>query len=126
MTEGPRYHLEHGDGAVRTVEKIHDGTGPIRVRSFFSGLTASGVNLHVWELPPGSSEGRHTHRRDATDDAYEEIYYVLEGTGTMQIDGDNVPLRRGDAVLVPVGVDHGITASGDVTLRVAIVFTLVG
>lgn len=107
------------------MEGIHDGDGGIAVRPFFRGLTRSGINLHVWELPPGTSEGRHTHAEDDPDDAYEEIYLVLDGRGTLHVEGEDVPLETGDAVLVPVNVDHGLSASRDVALRIAIVFALI-
>jgi mannose-6-phosphate isomerase-like protein (cupin superfamily) len=124
MTDPARHRLEHAADGVRTVESIHGGRGPIRVRPLFSGLTASRVNLHIWELPPGSSEGAHTNRSDAVDDAFEEIYYVLDGAGTMRVDGVDVSLRQDDAILVPVDVDHELIAAGDVPLRVAVIFAL--
>jgi len=35
-----------------------------------------------------------------------EIYYILEGTGEMELDGDRVPVRPGTAVFIPPGVRH--------------------
>jgi quercetin dioxygenase-like cupin family protein len=43
----------------------------------------------------------HYHRR-AT-----EIYYVLEGEGTVRLDGVEHPVRRGSLVHIPPGVVHG-------------------
>jgi len=34
----------------------------------------------VWELDPGTSEGRHTHGEERP---LEELYYFLEGQGVM-------------------------------------------
>lgn len=106
----------------REVAAIHAGEGAIRVRPFFRGLTTTGINLHVWELPPGSSEGRHTHPSDDPADDYEEIYYVLQGRGVLELDGEDVPIDVGDAVLVPVDVDHGLRVVGDEPLRIVLVF----
>jgi quercetin dioxygenase-like cupin family protein len=50
---------------------------------------------------------------------------VLDGRGTLHVEGEDVPLETGDAVLVPVNVDHGLSASRDVALRIAIVFALI-
>lgn len=62
-------------------------------------------------LPAGSATTPHFHRES------EEFYYVLDGRGTMELDGDRRPLRPGDAVIIPPGAWHQIHADGDVELR---------
>lgn len=119
---GPRYWKERGDEEVRQVPAIHDGTGTIGVRAFFRGLTTTGLNLHVWELPPGSTEGRHIHAADDPADDFEEVYHVLGGRGVLELDGEDVPLEVGDTVLVPVDVDHGLRVVGDEPLRIVLIF----
>jgi mannose-6-phosphate isomerase-like protein (cupin superfamily) len=104
------------------VRPIHDGDGAIGIRRLFRGQTSTGLNLHVWELPPGTSEGRHTHpAADPTDD-WEEVYYVLSGRGVLELAAEDVPLEPDDAVLVPVDVDHGLRCTGDEPLRILLAF----
>ncbi len=43
----------------------------------------------------------HYHKR-AT-----ELYYVLEGEGTVRVDGAEHPVRKGSIVHIPPGVIHG-------------------
>lgn len=43
----------------------------------------------------------HYHRRST------ELYYVLEGEGTVVLDGVEQPVRRGSIVHIPPGVVHG-------------------
>jgi mannose-6-phosphate isomerase-like protein (cupin superfamily) len=43
----------------------------------------------------------HYHRR-AT-----ELYYVLDGEGTVSLDGEEYPVRKGSMVHIPPGVVHG-------------------
>lgn len=62
-------------------------------------------------LPPGGSTQRHYHRDS------EEFYFLLEGGGTMEIDGETHPVGPGDAVLIPAGTWHQITAGEEGTLR---------
>lgn len=62
-------------------------------------------------LPAGSATTRHHHR------ASEEFYYVLDGRGTMELDGDRRRLEPGDAVIIPPGAWHQIHADDDVGLR---------
>ncbi len=104
---------------VRSVEAVHGGDGAIRMRRFFQGKSGIGLNFHIWELDPGASEGSHIHEDD---DSYEETYYFLEGEGIMWIDGEDVPVAAGDAVLVPPGVDHGFRNSGSESLRLVLLF----
>jgi mannose-6-phosphate isomerase-like protein (cupin superfamily) len=52
----------------------------------------------------------HYHRRST------ELYYVLEGEGTVTLDGVEHPVRRGSIVHIPPGVVHG--ASGRVRVLV--------
>ena len=98
---------------------IYEGDGEIRRRHFFAQTSKLPVNFETWELDPGASEGGHTHDGE---EPFEEIYYFLEGSGTMQIDGDELPVRAGDAVLAPQGVEHGFRNTGDETLRLILVW----
>lgn len=104
---------------IRSVDSMHGGDGAVRMRPFFRDKGSLGVNFHIWELDPGASEGNHTHEGD---DNYEETYYFLQGEGVMWIDGEDVPVSAGDAILVPPGVDHGFRNTGDGPLRLVLLF----
>lgn len=80
------------------------------------------IHVQVWELAPGASEGDHTHPPDDPSDDWEELYYVLSGTGTITIDGVRHEVAPGDSVLVPTGVDHGLYASGTEALKILLIF----
>jgi mannose-6-phosphate isomerase-like protein (cupin superfamily) len=56
------------------------------------------ASLHVVEI---SADARaHYHRRMT------EIYYILEGTGEIELDGERHPVRPGDAILIKPGCRH--------------------
>jgi mannose-6-phosphate isomerase-like protein (cupin superfamily) len=55
-------------------------------------------------LPPSAATRRHRHKHA------EEIYFFLEGGGEMEIEGERRDVRAGDAVLIPRGAPHTITA----------------
>jgi mannose-6-phosphate isomerase-like protein (cupin superfamily) len=57
-------------------------------------------------LEPGQATERHFHA------ATEEIYFVLEGEGDLEIDGGIRRVEPGDAALIPPGARHQITAHG--------------
>jgi quercetin dioxygenase-like cupin family protein len=68
------------------------------------------------ELPPGASEGRHTH--------FAEVYaFVQEGTISLENEGvPTVTLKAGDVFHVLPGKIHQATNNGSVTAKLAVVF----
>src|SRR5579862_9512115 len=57
------------------------------------------VEVGVYVLVAPEPDRQQPHEDD-------EIYIVLEGRGTLEIDGKSVDLREGHAVFVPAGADH--------------------
>jgi quercetin dioxygenase-like cupin family protein len=68
------------------------------------------------ELPPGASEGRHTHPA--------EVYgYVLEGAVTLEVEGQPTrALKAGDVFSIAPGQVHQGTNNGTATARLSAVF----
>jgi mannose-6-phosphate isomerase-like protein (cupin superfamily) len=62
-------------------------------------------------LRPGQATARHYHREA------EEIYYVVEGAGELEVDGERRRVTAGDAALIPPGAWHQIRAEGERPLR---------
>jgi len=52
----------------------------------------------------GGSTQRHYHKQS------EEFYFILEGSGRMEIDAETREVCPGDAILIPPGAWHTITA----------------
>ncbi len=77
------------------------------IRSIFNRTNAP-VQNHILAdatVPVGQPTERHYHKLS------EEFYFILEGQGTMAIDGEERPVLPGDAILIPPGAWHQITAS---------------
>jgi mannose-6-phosphate isomerase-like protein (cupin superfamily) len=55
-------------------------------------------------VPAGGATQRHYHQ------VSEEFYFILEGTGRMEIDGEEQTVGPGDAILIPAGAWHQISA----------------
>jgi mannose-6-phosphate isomerase-like protein (cupin superfamily) len=55
-------------------------------------------------MKPGQATDRHYHKNS------EELYFLLEGTAHMEIDGESREVGPGDAILIPAGARHQITA----------------
>ena len=61
-------------------------------------------------IPVGRPTERHFHKLS------EEFYFILEGTGVMEIDGENQIVRTGDGIHIPAGAWHQITATENLRL----------
>ena len=57
-------------------------------------------------LEPGQATERHYHRLT------EEIYLVVKGSGSLEVDGDTKRVRPGDAVLIPPAAWHTLENDG--------------
>jgi mannose-6-phosphate isomerase-like protein (cupin superfamily) len=55
-------------------------------------------------LEPAQSTQRHYHA------ASEEIYLIVDGRGVLDVDGDIRDVGPGDAILIPPGAWHELTA----------------
>jgi mannose-6-phosphate isomerase-like protein (cupin superfamily) len=79
----------------------------IRVLLDASAGGAANQSLAEAELGPGQQTQRHHHART------EEIYVFVEGGGEMEVEGDHADVGVGDAVLIPAGARHQITAGDE-------------
>ena len=77
-----------------------------QIRSILDRTNAPVANQSLAEasVPEGGTTERHYHKLS------EEFYFVLVGTGTMEIDGETSAVGPGDAILIPAGCWHQITA----------------
>jgi mannose-6-phosphate isomerase-like protein (cupin superfamily) len=100
---------------VRTC--AHGGSGEILFQRPLSSEDFEGpwrfVDYAV--LPPGTSIGVHTHGDD------EELYIILEGSGTMHLDGSEFRVGPGAVVLNRRFGTHGLRNDGEVPLRLVVV-----
>ena len=59
----------------------------------------------------------HTHK------VQEQIYHVLEGEGSMEIEGKKTIVRKHDVIFIPPGVPHAICNNGIADLKFIVVTT---
>jgi mannose-6-phosphate isomerase-like protein (cupin superfamily) len=73
-----------------------------------------GLELGVYVLVAPEPDRQQPHDDD-------EVYVVLEGRGTLDVEGQSFPVAEGDAVFVEAGADHRF--SGYESLSVLVIFT---
>jgi quercetin dioxygenase-like cupin family protein len=79
------------------------------IRVLLDGPLAGAANQSLAEasLSAGQSTERHYHAKS------EEIYVFLGGGGEMEVEGETREVGIGEAVLIPPGAWHRITAGSD-------------
>src|SRR5437588_1210763 len=60
---------------------------------------SAGLEIGVYVLVAPEPDRQQPHADD-------EVYVVLEGSGTLDVEGTAVDLRQGHAVFVPAGTEH--------------------
>lgn len=84
--------------ARRRTQNLVGGASPIQATHFAMGF----VTLE----PDGGQVPWHNQ-------AQEEIYFVVDGTGEMCLGAERRPLQGGQAVYIPSGVFHQLTNTGN-------------
>ena len=99
-------------------ETIH--VGPLAIRFLLTGEN-SGDSVAMFEMIVPASERlpapTHSH------DAYEETIYGLEGVLTMTVDGQQIDVRRGEALCIPRGAIHRFDNNGSEDAKVLCLIT---
>jgi mannose-6-phosphate isomerase-like protein (cupin superfamily) len=84
---------------IRTVkERLAAGKGGYEIVH-----ESPGLELGVYVLVAPEPDRQQPHEDD-------EVYVVLDGTGVLEVEGEQVPVREGTAVFVEAGADHRFTA----------------
>jgi mannose-6-phosphate isomerase-like protein (cupin superfamily) len=71
-----------------------------------------GQSLAEATIPAKGATTRHRHP------GTEEFYYVTQGLGMLEIDGETRTVTVGDACLIPAGAAHQIYNPGPVPLKI--------
>ena len=95
---------------------------PFDVEGTHRRLIASGGGYEVVHRSPGLEIGVYVLVAPEPDrqqpHEFDEVYMVLEGRGTLEVEGQAVDLREGEALFVPAGADHRFTAYEQLALLV--------
>lgn len=103
------YIIEHEKDLAKQEPGPHKGGGLTTAHNFFSEAKDCKLVFRKRILHPGSSIGYHLQKED-------EIYYIISGTGIMNMNGKTFPVNAGDAILTRPGSSHSLAQSGTADL----------
>jgi mannose-6-phosphate isomerase-like protein (cupin superfamily) len=81
-------------------------------------LGCASVTQFIGLVPPGRAPD-HFH-------TYDEVIYVLDGEGFLEIDGEQAPVTPGSCIHLPKRLVHCVANTGDTELRLLGVFRPAG
>ena len=87
------------------IEDIKEFATEKRIRKKLLGSEKIVVEMVCYE--PGQATPEHAHPKQ------DEIFYVVEGTGTMIINGEDIPLKPTGLILVKAREKHGVRTLPD-------------
>jgi mannose-6-phosphate isomerase-like protein (cupin superfamily) len=93
----------------------HNGGGPSTSYVFFDKAPDLKFSFRKRVLHPGAAIGYHLQETD-------EVYYMISGTGKMTMNGNEFPVKAGDAILTRADSSHGLVQTGKGDLTIVITF----
>jgi quercetin dioxygenase-like cupin family protein len=86
-----------------TIKKVESGSSPQGDMGQRYLVAGKRVSMRLWVLEPGGELKAATARE------YETVGYVISGSARLDLEGQTLNLKAGDAWLVPAGAMHQYT-----------------
>jgi mannose-6-phosphate isomerase-like protein (cupin superfamily) len=86
--------LSHSFDVLRVAQQLSEGNGGYEVVH-----ETTGLQVGVYALVAPEPDRQQPHEWD-------EIYVVLEGRGTLEVEGEEISLAEGGAAFVRAGAEH--------------------
>lgn len=73
------------------------------------------LSLHISEIAPGTrAHPAHVHKGT-------EAFYVLEGSGAIETEGETIPVESNQAVILDASCMHGLVNTGNVPMKYLVI-----
>ena len=102
--------MAHGFAIREVQERLESANGGYEIVH-----RSPGLEIGVYVLVAPAADGQQPHDND-------EVYVVLSGRGTLEVEGKSFDVSEGDALFVEAGSEHHFT--GYESLAVLVIFTL--
>jgi mannose-6-phosphate isomerase-like protein (cupin superfamily) len=96
----------HAFGVGTVVERLRAAGGGYEIVH-----KSPGLELGVYVLVAPEPDRQQPHSDD-------EVYVVLEGSGVLDVEGEQVPMQEGSAVFVEAGAEHRFSGYEQLALLV--------
>jgi mannose-6-phosphate isomerase-like protein (cupin superfamily) len=98
-------------------ESSHGGTGAVDLYEIWgkSDFRSDVDFIDRVVVPPDSTIGFHKHGEN------EEMYIVLEDSGLMKMEDDEVTVGKGDMILNPAGGRHGLANNSSENIDILVI-----
>jgi len=104
-TSGPMLQVAHAFDVEAVKQRLSEKGGYEVVHA------SPGLEIGVYVLVAPEPDRQQPHEDD-------EVYIVLEGSGTLDVEGVQVELREGHALFVPAGAEHRFSGYEELSLLV--------
>ena len=71
---------------------------------------AEKLSITLVEMELGGIQHIHAHEP-------EQVYHIIEGSGLMTVDGEQISVEVGDTIFFPSFAEHGLKNTGDTMLK---------
>jgi mannose-6-phosphate isomerase-like protein (cupin superfamily) len=110
-------HARFDTALLLPMENFHGGKATVMYRltlqpEVFTTNWSFGDHL---VLPPGTSTGKIRHP------SVEKLFYVLNGSGTVTVDGESAPFKKDDALAILLNDAHSLENNGTTDLELIII-----
>lgn len=95
----------HGESALYQIFWQEDDSGKIFGAKKPDGMKSFEHFARI-TLKPGDTNNLHTHSKA------EQVYFILQGEGTVQVGEETEEVRAGDVIFLPKGIKHGFFNTG--------------
>ena len=102
---------------LRPVEGYYGGKGTVHYRRAIPPevFTTNWAYIDHLLIPPGSSTGKRTHQE------VEEVHYVMNGSGSVEVNKETAAIRKGDAIPMLFRDEQSFTNNGSEDLELLII-----
>jgi quercetin dioxygenase-like cupin family protein len=88
---------------------------------YIKGLLTQGDNplasVNVVQVPSGGKIGHHRHAQQL------ETVWVIRGNAILTLDQTEVPIRDGQIIAIPIGLEHSLRNEGQAVVELLTFFT---